>query len=102
MAVEASRLKIRKRNLLLVWRFVRMSVLPLLRTLDLYKGKHCKVVFRDGGAAERVKVFRGVLEAYDHKFQIWAGHPDKLPAQKCKLALNHDDVNRIVLESVGA
>ncbi len=78
-----------------------MSVLPILKSLDAYIGKKCKVVFRDGGASSRVKVFWGTLKSYDHKFQVWDGHPDKLPQQKCQLVLNHDDINRIVME-VGA
>jgi hypothetical protein len=79
-----------------------MSVSPILKTLEMYMGQECKVVFRDGGINERVNVFRGVLIKFDHKFQVWKGHPDKLPTQKCQVVLNHDDINRIVLYDVGA
>lgn len=79
-----------------------MSVFPnFFKVLESYMGKSCKVVFRDGGAGGRIKVFLGVLEGYDQKFQVWKGYPDKLPDQKCRLAINHDDVNRIVLEMGG-
>jgi len=75
--------------------------LNFLKTLNAYLGKPCKVIFRDGGVSGRIKVFRGVLESYDQKFQVWNGAPDKLPGQKCRLAINHQDVNRIVFEIGG-
>lgn len=78
-----------------------MTVSPILKTLEMYVGKECKVVFRDGGVNERINVFRGVLKVFDHKFQVWVGHPDKLPSQKCQLVLNHDDINRIVIYATG-
>ncbi len=75
---------------------------PVLRTLQLYVGKKCKVVFRDGGASSRVRVFMGTLQSFDGKFQVWDGHPDKQPHDRCQVVLNHDDINRIVITSGGA
>lgn len=74
------------------------ATLHFIKTLELYLGKWCKVVYRDGGANSPAKAFYGVLQAFDQKFQIWEGGNERNPREKFKVAFNHDDVNRIVLE----
>jgi len=72
--------------------------LHFLKTLELYLGKRCKVVYRDGGANSPAKAFYGVLQGFDHKFQNWEGGNERNPKEKFKVAFNHDDVSRIVIE----
>lgn len=72
----------------------------LLKTLEAYLGKKCKVVYRDGGASFRAQAFYGTLVEFDQKFQIWEGDVENPPRKKFRMALNHDDINRIILELV--
>lgn len=69
-----------------------------LKTLELYLGKLCKVVYRDGGATLPAKAFYGKLVSFDPKFQVWEGCDDKKMSYRKQVAFNHDDVSRIVLE----
>lgn len=79
-----------------------MSVTPtFLKTLELYLDKRCKVVYRDGGASSPAKAFYGTLQAFDEKFQTWEGGNERNPKEKFKVAFNHDDVSRIVIELGG-
>jgi len=73
------------------------SSLP--RLLDAYRGKYCKVVFRDGGSSAQAVAFYGWLKDFDERFQMWEGDSDKKSRRRryC-VAFNHADVNRIVLE----
>jgi len=77
--------------------------LHFLKTLELYIGKRCKVVYRDGGASSPAKAFYGTLIAFDNKFQTWEGGNERAPSPKDKftVAFNHDDVSRIVVEMGG-
>lgn len=73
----------------------------LLKTLELYLGKSCKIVYRDGGVSSPAKAFYGILMTFDQKFQIWEGGNERNPRKKFKVAFNHDDVSRIVLDLGG-
>jgi len=75
--------------------------LHFLKTLGLYVGKRCKVVYRDGGASAPAKAFYGVLKDFDNKFQTWEGGNDRMSREKFTVAFNHDDVSRIVIEMGG-
>jgi hypothetical protein len=76
-----------------------MSVTPSsIKMLDLYLGKRCKVVYRDGGANSRAKAFYGVLKAFDDQFQTWEGGNEPKPRQNYTVTFNHEDISRIVLE----
>lgn len=75
--------------------------LQFLKTLEIYMGKQCKVVYRDGGKNSPAKAFYGILHAFDQKFQTWEGGNERNPRKKFTVAFNHDDVSRIVIEIGG-
>lgn len=76
-----------------------MTVTPtFIKMLDMYMGKKCKVVYRDGGVSARSKAFYGVLKGFDDKFQTWEGGNEPNGKEKLAVSFNHDDVSRIVLE----
>lgn len=72
-----------------------------LKTLDLYVGKQCKVVYWDppnGRDPRRGSAFYGVLVCYDGKFQTWSGGDDRDMKNRKVVNFNHDEVSRIVME----
>lgn len=74
-----------------------MPVTPNSLKLDMFLGKSCKVVYRDG---PRTKAFYGILKGFDDKFQTWEGGNERNPRDKFVAMFNHADVSRIVM-SVG-
>jgi len=75
--------------------------LDFIRTLEVYLGKECKIVYRDGGTNSPAKAFYGKLLGFDSKFSTWEGKNDPREKERFRVNFNHDDVSRIVVTMGG-
>lgn len=74
-----------------------MSENPIIKVLNGYIGRPCKIVYRDG-VPHKAKAFYGKLVEFDSVFQVWEGSDDSTAERTKRVTFNHNDVSRIVFE----